>query len=103
VSNSGVPMFVGEFSCVRWAPEGSCPRWLADAVALFEAEGWGWTYHCWRCYQGWDAEVPASLPQAQRSGRLPEHRKADNPTAVLLREALSRNARGKRVEAPAPR
>jgi aryl-phospho-beta-D-glucosidase BglC (GH1 family) len=98
-----VPMFVGEFSCVRWAPEGSCPRWLADSIALFEAEGWGWAYHCWRCYQGWDAEVPASLPQAQRSGRLPEYRKADNPTAVLLREALSRNARGKRVEAPAPR
>jgi endoglucanase len=98
-----VPMFVGEFSCVRWAPEGSCPRYLADAVALFEAEGWGWTYHCWRCYQGWDAEVPASLPQAQRSGRLPEHRKADNPTAVLLREALSRNGGVVRSVVPAPR
>lgn len=98
-----VPMFVGEFSCVRWAPEGSCPRWLADVIALFEAERWGWTYHCWRCYQGWDAEVPASLPQAQRSGRLPEHRKADNPTAVLLREALSRNARPVPAVAPATR
>jgi hypothetical protein len=98
-----VPMFVGEFSCVRWAPEGSCPRYLADALALFEAEGWGWTYHCWRCYQGWDAEVPASLPQAQRSGRLPEHRRADTPTAVLLREALSRNARPARATPPATR
>jgi endoglucanase len=98
-----VPMFVGEFSCVRWAPQGSCPRWLADAVALFEAEGWGWAYHCWRCYQGWDAEVPAGLPQAQRSGRLPEHRRADNPTVLLLREAMSRNAGPSRSGAPTGR
>jgi endoglucanase len=99
----GVPMFVGEFSCVRWAPEGSCPRYLADAVAVFEAEGWGWAYHCWRCYQGWDAELPASLPQAQRTGRVPEQRRADNPTIMLLREALSRNARPAGSEKPVPR
>jgi endoglucanase len=98
-----VPIFVGEFSCVRWAPQGSCPRWLADAVALFEAEGWGWAYHCWRCYQGWDAEVPAGLPQAQRSGRLPEHRRADNPTVLLLREALLRNSGAKPSGAPTAR
>ena len=102
-STHRVPMFVGEFSCVRWAPEGSCPRYLADAVALFEAEGWGWAYHCWRCYQGWDAELPASLPQAQRAGRLPEQRRADSPTLLLLREALSRNARLRPGEAPAVR
>jgi hypothetical protein len=82
------PMFVGEFSCVRWAPAGSCPRYLADAVALFEAERWGWTYHCWRCYQGWDAEVPPDVPQAQRSGRLPELRRADAPALRVLRQAM---------------
>ena len=98
-----VPMFVGEFSCARWAPQGSCPRWLADTVALFEAETWGWAYHCWRCYQGWDAEVPAGLAQAQRSGRLPEERRADNPTVMLLREAMSRNVRTKPTVAPAAR
>jgi endoglucanase len=102
-STHRVPIFVGEFSCVRWAAEGSCPRYLADAMALFEAEGWGWAYHCWRCWQGWDAEVPAGLPQAQPSGRLPEQRKADNPTVLLLREALSRNARLKPGDTPAAR
>jgi hypothetical protein len=85
-----VPMFIGEFSCVRWAPAGSCPRYLADALALFEAEGWGWTYHCWRCYQGWDAELPAELPQAQRSGRLPQSRRSDTPSVLLLQEAMQR-------------
>ncbi len=91
-----VPMFVGEFSCVRWAPAGSCPRYLADAVALFEAEGWGWAYHCWRCYQGWDPEVPPQLPQDQRSGFLPEHRRADNPTLLLLKKAMERNLKSAR-------
>lgn len=86
-----VPMFVGEFSCVRWAPAGSCPRYLEDAVSLFEAEGWGWAYHCWRCYQGWDAEVPEDVPQAQRAGHLPEHRRADSPTLLLLKKSMERN------------
>ncbi len=85
-----VPMFVGEFSCVRWAPSGSCPRYLADALALFEAEGWGWTYHCWRCYQGWDAELPAELPPAQPAGRVPQSRRPDSPSVVLLQEAMQR-------------
>jgi len=91
-----VPMFVGEFSCVRWAPAGSCPRYLADAVALFEAEGWGWAYHCWRCYQGWDSEVPQEVPQAQRAGHLPEHRRADSPSALLLKAAMQRNRKSSR-------
>ena len=90
------PMFVGEFSCVRWAPLGSCPRYLADAIQLFEREGWGWAYHCWRCYQGWDAEVPATVPQAQRDGHLPQHRRADSPTLLLLKRALTRNPPGTR-------
>lgn len=88
-----VPMFVGEFACVRWAPAGSCPRYLADAVSLFEAERWGWAYHCWRCYQGWDAEVPAEVPREQRAGHLPAQRRADSPSLLLLKNALNRNRR----------
>ncbi len=86
-----VPMFVGEFSCVRWAPAGSCPRYLADAIALFEAEGWGWAYHCWRCYQGWDAEVPEAVPQAQRAGYLPDQRRANSVSVLVLKKAMQRN------------
>ena len=91
-----VPMYVGEFSCVRWAPGGSCPRYLADSVSLFEAEGWSWTYHCWRCYQGWDAEVPQHIPQAQRAGHLPEHRSADSPSLLLLKKAMEHNRKSTR-------
>ena len=86
-----VPLFVGEFSCARWAPAESCPRYLADALALFEAERWGWAYHCWRCYHGWDAEVPQAVPQAQRSGYLPQYRRSDSPRMMLLKKALRNN------------
>ena len=91
-----VPMFVGEFACVRWAPAGSCPRYLADAVSLFEAEGWGWAYHCWRCYQGWDAEVREDIPREQRAGHQPEQRRADNPALLLLKKAMESNRRSVR-------
>jgi endoglucanase len=86
-----VPMFVGEFSCVRWAPDGSCPRYLADAISLFDAEGWGWAYHCWRCYQGWDAEVPQDVPMEQADGLLPEYRRSDSPSLKLLTTAMESN------------
>lgn len=86
-----VPMFIGEFSCARWAPDGSCPRYLADAVSLFEAERWGWAYHCWRCYQGWDPEVREDVRREQRAGYLPQHRRADSPTILQLKKAMERN------------
>ena len=91
-----VPMFVGEFACVRWAPAGSCPRYLADAVALFEAEGWGWAYHCWRCYQGWDPEVPPDVPREQRAGYLPEQRRPDSPSLLMLKKSMESNRRSVR-------
>lgn len=90
-ANHKVPMFIGESSCARSAPDGSCPRYLADAVSLFEAERWGWAYHCWRCYQGWDPEVRGDVPREHRTGRLPEQRRADSPTILLLKKAMERN------------
>lgn len=91
-----VPMFIGEFSCVRWAPGGSCPRYLADTVSLFEAEGWGWAYHCWRCYHGMDSEVPANIAKYHKSGILPEYRRADSPSVLILKKAMERNRQGQR-------
>ena len=90
------PMFVGEFSCVRWAPAGSCTRYLADAISLFEAQRWGWTYHCWRCYQGWDVEVREDVPREQRAGHLPEHRRADSPSLLVLKKSMEFNRQSTR-------
>ncbi|MBK1712486.1 cellulase family glycosylhydrolase [Rubrivivax gelatinosus] len=78
---SGAPIYVGEFGAVRWAPPGARERYLADLIALFQEYRWSWTYHAFREWQGWDAEVGA--------GRQERRRSADEPAWRLLRRALA--------------
>lgn len=67
-----VPILVGEFSCAKWAPNGSAARYIADSLAYFEAQGWSWTYHEYRRWYGWDAEMqPGTHAQTQRSESAP--------------------------------
>lgn len=60
-----VPIFIGEFSCVNWAPVSSTSgkwtstEWINDNITLLEAEGWSWVYHAWREFEAWDAEIPS--------------------------------------------
>jgi hypothetical protein len=49
-----VPIYIGEFSAIRWAP--GAARWLQDAIEIFEENGWDWTYHAFREYHGWSVE-----------------------------------------------
>ncbi|MEN9354585.1 MAG: hypothetical protein RL318_1910 [Fibrobacterota bacterium] len=51
-----VPIYVGEFSCIRWAPQGSATKWLRDVTAILEHENWDWTYHAYREFHGWSIE-----------------------------------------------
>ena len=73
-----VPILVGEFSIVRWAPGDSSARYLNDALDLFEAEGWSWTYHSFREYEGWDAELDQALPRGTKA------RRSSNAKAIRL-------------------
>ena len=59
----GLPIYVGEFSIVRWAPGDSVEQYLGDVIDLIETEGWDWTYHSFREYEGWDSEFTQSLPR----------------------------------------
>jgi hypothetical protein len=52
----GVPVYVGEFSAVRWAPGNSAYRYLRDCIRIFEKRGWGWAYHAWREADVWSLE-----------------------------------------------
>ena len=63
-TNFHVPIYVGEFSCARWAPGTSAYQYMRDSIELFESAGFSWTYHEWRGYQAWDAELPESYFQA---------------------------------------
>ena len=79
-----VPILVGEFSCVRWAPQGSAYRYLSDSIEFFEAKGWSWIYHEFRAWPGWDAEV-ASEAKAEAK------RSFEAPLMKLLREKMASN------------
>ncbi len=52
----GVPIFAGEFSAVRWAPDGDAAQWLADVTSLLNQRHWSWCYHAFREWNGWSLE-----------------------------------------------
>jgi hypothetical protein len=54
---TNAPIYIGEFSCARWAPDGSAYRYIDDLLSIFSKYHWSWTYHEFRGYSGWDAEI----------------------------------------------
>jgi hypothetical protein len=62
-----VQIYIGEFSAIRWAPDGSASRYLADLIDIFEAHGWDWSYHAFREWQGWSAEHGPDRLNTRRS------------------------------------
>ena len=66
-----VAIYIGEFSAIRWAP--GAAQYLADAISIFEKNGWDWSYHAFREWQGWSVEYAsdraASGPSAAPTDR----------------------------------
>ena len=84
-----VPIYVGEFSVIRWAPEESALQWLRDALSLFEARGWSWTYHAFREFHGWSLEYDGTfwmqgLPR-------PEQVAGETERAKIVKKELAKN------------
>jgi endoglucanase len=71
-----IHFFVGEFSAIRIAPEGSAARYLADATGLFEELGYDWTYHAYREWHGWSLEHEGSLQAPRRAGQSTDREQA---------------------------
>ena len=71
-------IYVGEFSTVRWAPGGAA--YLADCMSIFEEKGWDWSYHAFREWQGWSAEIDAATP---RGSSTPSPTTTDRLQAML--------------------
>lgn len=78
---SDVPIYVGEFSAPRWAPDQSTARYIADSVAMFRRLGWSWAYHEFRSWNGWDAEIASPR-------REDGQRSADAPVLKVLRDGM---------------
>ncbi len=51
-----VPIYIGEFSAIRWAPGTSAHDYLRDLIDLMEEYQWDWAYHAYREWQGWSLE-----------------------------------------------
>lgn len=86
-----LPVYVGEFSCVRTAPGDTAYRWTRDAIELFETEGWSWTFHSFRGYHGWDQELPANALKPESAAAARRVRTIDTPVMTLLREYFKKN------------
>lgn len=56
-----VPIYVGEFSAVRFASNESAYRYLSDCIEIFEEYGWDWTYHAFREASCWSVEHNEAL------------------------------------------
>ncbi len=67
-----VPIYVGEFGVARWAPNGE--QWLDDMISIFEKYGWDWTFHSFREWEGWDAEIGSDPNDRTRIGDTPRRR-----------------------------
>ena len=79
-----VHMYAGEFSAIRWAPDGSAHRYLRDCIDIFEEHGWDWSYHAFREWSGWSVEHSDDREQGQPT---PE----PNDRQRLLRDWLGKN------------
>jgi hypothetical protein len=51
-----VPIYIGEFSAIRWTPNNSTFNYLRDCIELFEEYNWDWTFHAFREWDGWSVE-----------------------------------------------
>ncbi len=86
-----VPIYIGEFSVIRWAPNAS--EYLSDLISLFEEYGWDWTYHAYREWSGWsvehsdDPELKSILSEdtARKRVLLDAFRRNRNPAAIPVR------------------
>ena len=63
-------LYIGEFSCARWAPNGSAYRYLRDVIDIFEKKKWHWTYHAFREADVWSVEHTTDINDPNPSETL---------------------------------
>lgn len=87
-----VPIYVGEFSTVRWGNVEDSIRYLREAIKIFEENGWSWSYHQFNGFPGWNPEQPEGPEYYWQIG-MPEPKPAEKETrrAQLLKEAFKKN------------
>ena len=88
-----VPIYVGEFSCIRWAPDGTAMRYVHDCIRIWNKEGWSWTYHAFDEYNGWSPELPQNAPRQLPDGLPAVHFKPWISTHTPMMKMIERYLR----------
>lgn len=65
------PVWVGEFSAVRWAKGGD--QYLRDVTEIFDENDWGWAYFSGTGWHGWNPDFD-NLFATDAPQDLPQHR-----------------------------
>jgi endoglucanase len=79
----GVPIFVGEFGCARYAP--GVEDWMRDQLDLYEKYGWSWAYWAFR---EWDVmNIERSADPSDKVNR------ADAPLLRLFKKYFAKDER----------
>ena len=90
-----MPYYIGEFSVVCWAPEGSGEQYLRDVMELFEQRGWSWSYHAFREFQAGASNMTESTGcRGCRSRCRPETPNAAGSSANSEKEPVNRQQPG---------
>lgn len=84
-----VPIYVGEFSVIRWAPKEDAARWLKDAVDIFESHGWSWSYHAFRENTCWSLEHDEQY--RVKGAPTPKPAAYETERAKVIKDALRKN------------
>lgn len=69
-----VHIYVGEFSCILWAPNDSAYNYLSDVIDIFEENEWDWAYHAFREWQGWSVEHIGNKSGYTEISKVPTNR-----------------------------
>lgn len=87
-----VPIFVGEFSTVRWGDKESSIRYLREAIEIFEEYGWSWSYFSYNGFTGWNPEQSEGPESYWFTGMTnPVPSPTETQRAKLLKDYYKRN------------
>jgi len=83
-----VPIVVGEFSVVRWAPKADAVQYLTDLIDIFEEYQWSWIYHSFRECNVWSVEHDEAFGRVEDS---PPPSPVETERAKIIKSGLARN------------
>ncbi|WP_162908006.1 glycoside hydrolase family 5 protein [Allorhizocola rhizosphaerae] len=83
-----VPIFVGEFSAIRWAP--GAAQYVNDLIELFEEYEWSWAYHAFTEWHGWDTEFTEQM--TSDANRLVARAAQPTDRELIVKGYFARNA-----------